>query len=282
MRKIFTSIFLLLICLSFTQAQISSRMMVDKDSLAIGEEFEIEFRITASSNHRIKGIGIIDFDSIQSQVKTSDIPDSLLLETYAELEWPADFNPTNRIIPIKEFEQQGNDLVKKIPLRFWDIGLYILPQLEIIQDSTYSLSVQHFQTPFIQVLPPLNITPADTTQALMPIKHILKEPKTWEDFVWIAYALAGLFTLLLIGYMIYRSKHEVIEFEEKEEVIIRPAHVVSLEKLNQLDSKKLWQKGEIKAYQSELTYIIREYLENRFGIHALESTISIVDLWIKQ
>ena len=45
-----------------------------------------------------------------------------------------------------------------------------------------------------------------------------------------------------------------------------------MERLSNLEEEQLWQKGEIKTYQSKLTYIVREYLENRFDIQALEST----------
>lgn len=49
-------------------------------------------------------------------------------------------------------------------------------------------------------------------------------------------------------------------------------HELALQKLVALQQQKLWQKGDVKPYQSELTFIIREYLENRFNIQALEST----------
>ncbi len=51
-----------------------------------------------------------------------------------------------------------------------------------------------------------------------------------------------------------------------------PAHEVALQRLAQLEAKELWQKGEIKAYQSELTYVLRAYLEDRFSLQALEAT----------
>ncbi|HKK67259.1 MAG TPA: hypothetical protein VJ946_03575, partial [Bacteroidales bacterium] len=35
--------------------------------------------------------------------------------------------------------------------------------------------------------------------------------------------------------------------------------------------KKLWQQGHVKAYYSELSYIIRYYIERRFHIPAVES-----------
>jgi hypothetical protein len=51
-----------------------------------------------------------------------------------------------------------------------------------------------------------------------------------------------------------------------------PAHVIAYEKLEKLKSEKLWQEGKLKAYHSLLTDILREYIENRFKIQALEQT----------
>ena len=44
--------------------------------------------------------------------------------------------------------------------------------------------------------------------------------------------------------------------------------------LQQLESKELWQKGEIKSYYSELTDIARNYIEEEIKIPAMESTTS--------
>ena len=39
-----------------------------------------------------------------------------------------------------------------------------------------------------------------------------------------------------------------------------------------MNKQELWQKGEIKLYQSQLTEIIREYVGDRYNILAMEST----------
>jgi len=39
-----------------------------------------------------------------------------------------------------------------------------------------------------------------------------------------------------------------------------------------LKNKKLWENGKVKLYHSELTYIVRMFLEKRFGLLALEMT----------
>ena len=51
-----------------------------------------------------------------------------------------------------------------------------------------------------------------------------------------------------------------------------PAHIIALKKLSKLKAEKIWREGKVKEFQSQLTYILREYLENRYKIQALEQT----------
>lgn len=44
--------------------------------------------------------------------------------------------------------------------------------------------------------------------------------------------------------------------------------------LNKLEKKELWQRGEVKEYYSELTDIVRNYIEEAIEIPAMESTTS--------
>ena len=106
---------------------------------------------------------------------------------------------------------------------------------------------------------------------LAPIKPILLEQKTfWDKYKYVVIGLGGLGLLALIIYFFRSVK------TRREAVVLTPPkpkpHVVALEKLERLKSEKLWQQGLVKEYQSQLTYIVREYLEGRYGIQALEST----------
>lgn len=110
------------------------------------------------------------------------------------------------------------------------------------------------------------------TVAIAPIKPIYQESMTFEDVAPL------LLTFLLIGmiggliYFLYRRAQNK-KFPPKEKVIeIEPAHIIAQRKLQELKAQQLWQNGSIKEYQSQLTFIVREYLENRYGISALEST----------
>jgi hypothetical protein len=112
---------------------------------------------------------------------------------------------------------------------------------------------------------------ADTTQAIKSIKEPLDLPFIFAEIK--NELIIGAIILLLIGLIVYyllTRKKKPIVIEQVE--IKRPSHEIALEKLNALKEQKLWQKGEVKAYHSALSEIIREYLENRFKILALEAT----------
>jgi len=73
----------------------------------------------------------------------------------------------------------------------------------------------------------------------------------------------------VIWYLRKRPKKEIIVPEVK--VYVAP-HTVALEKLQALRAKKLWQQEAVKEYHSELSDIIREYLEKRYAIKTYEKT----------
>lgn len=105
-----------------------------------------------------------------------------------------------------------------------------------------------------------------------PIKDIIPEKITLKEiinrFFWIP-LLVLLIILLIWLYKKLKSK-EVKAVEEIKERI--SPHIIALEHLADLHSKKLWQKGEVKPYYIELSDIVRTYIEGRFNSPALEST----------
>ena len=55
-------------------------------------------------------------------------------------------------------------------------------------------------------------------------------------------------------------------------VVIEPPHVIALHALDHVKVEKLWQQGKEKEYFTEVTDILRKYIENRFGVNAFEMT----------
>lgn len=65
-----------------------------------------------------------------------------------------------------------------------------------------------------------------------------------------------------------RNRKEVAAPPEPE----LPLHVRTLQALEEVEKKKLCQQGLVKQYHSEVTDILRGYVEQRFAVPALEST----------
>lgn len=118
--------------------------------------------------------------------------------------------------------------------------------------------------------------PVDTTKTFYDIKQPLTVSYSFWDWLkdhWMAVVL-GLAAVLAIAGLVYYYKKR----PKKESPVVVPAapvlsaDVISLNKLNELRSKNLWQQGEVKLYYSELSDVMREYLEKRFQVKAHEQT----------
>jgi hypothetical protein len=82
------------------------------------------------------------------------------------------------------------------------------------------------------------------------------------------------FTLLAgIGAFVYWYL-KIRQTKKIEEELYKTPIEKATSLLNSLEKKELWQKGEIKAYYSELTDIARTYIEEAIEIPAMESTTS--------
>jgi len=106
------------------------------------------------------------------------------------------------------------------------------------------------------------------TSGIKPIKPPLDAPLTLRELL--PYIGGGLVTLLLIGVLVWyftRKKPEPVRRVRPK----RPPHEIALEKLRHLEAEKRWQQGEVKKYYSEISEILRAYIEFRFDILALES-----------
>ncbi len=93
-----------------------------------------------------------------------------------------------------------------------------------------------------------------------------------DNWYWILLTLAALAAIAVSWIYYNRRNKEKMEVIIEPEIIVIPPYKVASKKLLLLDESKLWQKGQLKEYHSEISYILREYLEGELGISALENT----------
>lgn len=113
-----------------------------------------------------------------------------------------------------------------------------------------------------------------TTDDIKDIKPIMSAPFYWSElFTWVGY---GMLALLLLGVIVlllmkFVFKKKVPFISETPEPVI-PPHIVALTRLEEIKAEKVWQSGNSKAFYTELTDVLRVYLDGRFGINAMEMT----------
>ena len=173
---------------------------------------------------------------------------------------------------------EGNRLTLKQRLRItsFDSGFFEIPSITFRyrqKDDTIILSANTNKL-FLQVYTPV----VDTTQAFKVIKGPIREPYTFREMLpWILLALlVAILVGLLVLYLQKRKKKQGV-FVRKPKPL-PPPHVTAIKKLDELRLAKIWQQGRIKLYYSQLTDIIREYMEGRFHFDAPEmTTVEILD-----
>ena len=164
-----------------------------------------------------------------------------------------------------------NSLIKKYLMTGFDSGAFYIPSQQIF------IKNRAFITDSI-LINVATIATDTTKQKMFPIKAIQNEPLVYDDFK--PYIIWLLLALLLIGAIIYylvtRKKPTITE---DEGIAALAPFEEAIEKLQELDTKLLWQNNEIKKYYSELTEIVRAYIEKELKIPALEiTTHELVDI----
>ena len=168
------------------------------------------------------------------------------------------------IIDSTKIDTVKNSLIRKYILTGFDSGAFYIPQQQIfVKNQAYLTDSLLVNVATIAI---------DTTKVKkFPIKSIKAEPYTFDDFKIYLYILLA--ALAIIGFWIYwfviRKRKEEVEEDTYKAM---PPYDEAILKLNELDEKLLWQNNKVKEYYSELTEIVRGYIERELKVPALEKT----------
>jgi len=160
-------------------------------------------------------------------------------------------------------KQDRMTLQKTYALTQFDSGAYKLPaqRIEINGKGFFTDST---------VVNVANV-PVDTlTQKMYDIKPLMEVEKSrTELWLWVLGILLGLAVVAgLLYWFVFRKK----PLSEEEKVALLPAYDRALLELKKLENSKYLIQEEYKEYYSELTDIVRSYLEEDVNVSAMEST----------
>jgi len=145
----------------------------------------------------------------------------------------------------------------------FDSGRFMIPSVKIL------INKKTFLSDSIQV-EVVNVQVDTLKQKMYDIKDIVPANEgigDWWKYLLILLLIAG------IGAFIYWyiKKRQTKKIEED---IYKTPIEKATSLLNNLEKKELWQQGKVKDYYSELTDIVRNYIEEAIEIPAMESTTS--------
>jgi len=176
------------------------------------------------------------------------------------------FTPLEMIEAYKTDTTKTNakyQLIKNYGLTQFDSGAYTIPRQKII------IGDKTFYTDSIKVR--VNPVTVDTTkQKLYDIKPMIKVEKATSYLWW--YVLLSILAFAVIAFIIYWLIWRKKPLTEAEEIALLPPYDRAKLALKTLDASDFLQRSELKGYYSELTFIIRKYLDEKVYDRALEST----------
>ena len=235
----------LLFCFLAKAQEASVQATLVPAEILIGDEVTLTIQLSYPPNFRLNTIGLGVLDQL----------DSIEVKNIA----PTDTASQSPMVNVSQ----------KITLTFFEEGVYEIPPIPIRfsgEGAPVSLQTRPLQLT-VNTIP---INPTDSV-GLQPIKDIIKEPLKLQDILPYIGILAGLVALgLLIWFLLNRNK-----LKTPKEIPTAPPpapHELAAQRIAALRSERYLEKGAFKAYQTQISYILREYLEGRYKIAALEAT----------
>ncbi|WP_273289266.1 hypothetical protein [Winogradskyella sp.] len=223
-----------ILCTSYLQSQVKTE--VDTTKIRIGEQINYKIKVEADSSALVvfpEGQTFMPLEAVEaSEIDTTKKNANFLL---------------SRIYKLTQF----------------DSGSYTIPRQKVI------IGDKSFFTDSLRV--DVNTIEVDTTkQKLYDIKPIIEVEKSggnwWKWLLGILAAIA--LVAFLLWWFIWRQK----PLTEEEEIALLPPYDRAKLALKKLDESQYLIRSEVKEYYSQLTLVIRKYLDEKVYDRSLEST----------
>jgi len=232
-------------CLKAGAQDIQAVAKLDQTAIRIGDQTKLRLSVFQRVKQSVGFPAITDTLNSKIQVISSSKPDTI-----------PDQNDPEKITVTRSYV-----------ITSFDAGSYQLPAF------VFTAKEGALKTNELTLL--VQSVKVDTTKAIYDIKQPLAVSYTFTDWIkdnwqWVLFPLLGVILVAgLVYYLIKRRANKPV-IQVNKPVI--PAHTTALAQLNELRDKKLWQQERVKEYYSELSDVLREYLEKRYQIKTHEKT----------
>jgi hypothetical protein len=231
----------LLFISSFVKADSTFTFVPKGKSFLIGDQFEITAILKLPINS--KAVWPVFSDTINSK-----------LEIIKQSKRDSSIEKNQRVVS------------QKITVTCFEKAFVVLAPIEIKNNEGQLIAQSSAQLIEIKDI----VTTGDT---IKDIKAPLETPFIWveikNELIYGSIALLILTALAIFLWWYFKKRKKPAVKMVVPEITAKDS---ALQKLLLLDNKKLWQQGQIKEFQSELSFLLREFIEKKFGVIAMELT----------
>lgn len=217
---------------------------LDTNIVVVGQPFTLELSITQPKDVKI------DWPYISDSIGLLEVVKNEGLDT----------------IPVED-----NTILmrtQKVTIMAFDSGMFVIPGFTIDYKVRNTNAKVYTDPLSVKVF----LMPVDTTKAIKDIHPIQDVPYDW---LFIGLVVLGVLVLAVIIWLVVRYLKKAKERDDANKVVIAPKqspYEIAMASFEQLKKEEIWQQGDVKKYYSELTEIVRAYIQNRWMIPALEFT----------
>lgn len=149
----------------------------------------------------------------------------------------------------------------------FDPGTVTLPPFAVLGAPGADTAFSNVVT--FKVLP----VDVDSLETIHPMESVVSAQSRWYDYIpdWLLWTLLGIAVCAALtwAWFRFRRHQETAELRRTPPV---PPYELAITRLSALRSRNLAESGHEKEYYTELVDILRQYLQGRFGIYAMEMT----------
>lgn len=226
-----------------SRAQVAWRAMADTSQLLIGDQTTLRLSLRHKATDEVSWPEAYDLGPGVEVVKVLKA-DTTITAQYRTIVQP---------ITVTSFDS-GRVTIAPVPIR---IGAAGADSFDVHYTEPVPLEV-HW------------VAISDTSE-IRPIKPIYAEGRNWEDHAQLTLTILAILAAIgLIWWLVRKPARPVSEDTPPPPPL--PPHVVALAALEELDRLRPWERGEAKAFQTQLSNILRAYVQGRYQVPALECT----------
>lgn len=248
-----------------SMGQVSVAVTSPVDTIQGGDIFEVQYTFNIPTGVKVTSM---DFSSIRTTDNLAYLNDTVNLDKVMDIDI-IDGGVLGLTNDALNADMSNRELPLQLNLKLLvsSAGIFRLPvPIVKVNPSQQTLPLER---KYIYVRP-------NALEDLNEMKPIILEEVSFWDIIRIPLILllAAIAIGLLIIWMIKVLLKKPPEVNYTPPPVVLPPHEIAIGELKKLKDKNLWQSGQEKEYHSELTRIVRQYLEDRYSIQALEMTTS--------